>query len=145
MVTLTHAVEAYFITVAICGFFYVGLAINVIRNRNRAQVAIGHGDDYQLHIAIRAFGNFSEYTPITLILVGGNLALGAHMDVIFPACLLFLMARILHIFSLYHFEQTELPTVFYRLVAIGTNILVICFSSTILFLELMLNAYNPIF
>jgi uncharacterized membrane protein YecN with MAPEG domain len=46
------------------------LARNVIRGRYRAKVGLFDGGDEQLGRAIRIHGNFIEYVPIALILMG---------------------------------------------------------------------------
>ena len=46
------------------------LARNVIRGRYRAKVGLFDGSDEQLGRAIRIHGNFIEYVPIALILMG---------------------------------------------------------------------------
>ena len=46
------------------------LARNVIRGRLRAKVGLFDGGDEQLGRAIRIHGNFIEYVPIALILMG---------------------------------------------------------------------------
>lgn len=46
------------------------LAFNVIRGRYRAKVGLFDGGDERLGRAIRIHGNFIEYVPIALILMG---------------------------------------------------------------------------
>ncbi len=46
------------------------LARNVVRGRSRAKVGLFDGGDEQLGRAIRIHGNFIEYVPIALILMG---------------------------------------------------------------------------
>lgn len=46
------------------------LSINVIKQRRRAKVSVGDGGDDGLLRAIRVQGNFTEYAPISLILIG---------------------------------------------------------------------------
>ncbi|WP_440056152.1 MAPEG family protein [Pseudoalteromonas sp. T1lg65] len=60
----------------ITGFFaalltliYIKLSFDVIKLRKGNLIALGDGGNSQLQAAIRAHGNFSEYTPITLILL----------------------------------------------------------------------------
>ncbi len=49
---------------------YVKLAFNVISYREKNKVSLGSGGFSDLEKAIRAHGNFSEYVPIALILMG---------------------------------------------------------------------------
>jgi len=46
------------------------LSLNVIKQRKSARISVGDGGDDALLRAIRVQGNFVEYTPIALILVG---------------------------------------------------------------------------
>ena len=50
--------------------YYVRLAFAVIRLRRSNKVALGAGGVAELEGAIRAHGNFAEYVPLGLILLG---------------------------------------------------------------------------
>jgi len=50
--------------------YFVRLAITVIRLRRSNKVALGAGGVTELEGAIRAHGNFAEYVPLGLILLG---------------------------------------------------------------------------
>ena len=50
--------------------YFVRLAFNVIRLRRENKVALGAGGFSDLEGAIRAHGNFAEYVPLGLILLG---------------------------------------------------------------------------
>ncbi len=47
----------------------VVLSLLVVRERGRARVSLGDGGDAQLQKAIRAQGNFVEYTPLALLVI----------------------------------------------------------------------------
>ena len=49
---------------------YIKLALDVISLRGKNQISLGNGGIDDLEKAIRAHGNFSEYVPIGLILMG---------------------------------------------------------------------------
>ena len=51
-------------------FIYVKLAFAVIGSRRQNKVALGSGGKEDLERAIRAHGNFAEYVPLGLILLG---------------------------------------------------------------------------
>ncbi len=55
---------------ALLGLLAVTLSTIVMANRRRAGVTLGEGDDPRLRRAIRVFGNFTEYVPTALILIG---------------------------------------------------------------------------
>lgn len=54
---------------SLLGLILIFLSARVSRNRRRAKVSLGHGDDELLEKAARAQGNFIEYVPIALILL----------------------------------------------------------------------------
>ncbi|MCK7595287.1 MAPEG family protein [Pseudomarimonas salicorniae] len=54
---------------ALLGQLILALALNVIRHRRRAGVALGDGGDRQLMRAMRAHGNAIETVPVLLILM----------------------------------------------------------------------------
>jgi uncharacterized protein len=49
---------------------FVGMSLHVIRNRWRAGKSLGDGGDKGLRAAIRAHGNFAEYVPFSLVMMG---------------------------------------------------------------------------
>jgi len=55
---------------AVLGLLAAALTINVIANRVRAKVDIADGGVATLAQAIRAHGNFSEHTPLAILLIG---------------------------------------------------------------------------
>ena len=56
------------ISASFLGLFYIILAIRVVSLRRLYQVSVGSKGNKGLKMAIRAHGNFSEYTPLALIL-----------------------------------------------------------------------------
>ena len=54
---------------ALLSLLYVGLSINVIKNRLRFQQSLGVGREHKLERAVRAHGNFAEYVPLVLIMM----------------------------------------------------------------------------
>jgi uncharacterized membrane protein YecN with MAPEG domain len=55
---------------AILGLFALVLATLVIIRRARSGISILHGADTDLAVSIRRHGNFVEYVPLALILMG---------------------------------------------------------------------------
>lgn len=58
--------------------YFVNLAFAVIRLRRANKVALGAGGVTELEGAIRAHGNFAEYVPMGLLLLGLFEAQGVH-------------------------------------------------------------------
>ena len=50
-------------------FVFVSLSFRIILMRRKFKVGIGHGEQKELHRAIRVHGNFSEYVPLALFLM----------------------------------------------------------------------------
>ena len=51
------------------GLILLGLSGAVIKQRWRARIGVGHGDDDRLERWIRIHGNFAEYVPMALVLL----------------------------------------------------------------------------
>lgn len=62
----------------ILGFVGLLLASRVVQNRQRHRIALGDEGNEDLQRAMRVFGNFTEYVPMILLLVGFGEMLGAH-------------------------------------------------------------------
>lgn len=48
----------------------LALSIQVSRRRIKGKIGVGHGEDRALHLAVRTQGNFTEYVPLALLLIG---------------------------------------------------------------------------
>ena len=55
---------------ALLALLGVFLAIYVSNHRRRTHTGLGDGGDAGLQRAVRMFGNFAEYAPLALILIG---------------------------------------------------------------------------
>ncbi len=85
---------------AILGFLYLFLSRAVILNRMRAQAALGDKGDDGLLRAIRAHGNFAEYVPFMLILLGLLVAIQAPLWLIHGLAAIFTLGRLCHAYSI---------------------------------------------
>lgn len=92
---------------AILALIYLFLSVNVIRNRVRHGVALGDGDQSEVKQAIRAHGNFIEYTPFFLIMLLLLESLNAPHLLLLALGALFVLGRCLHAYSLCCVEQYE--------------------------------------
>ncbi len=84
---------------ALAAFFLIYLSFRVIAARRRARVAIGDGEDRTLQRRIRAHGNFAEYAPLALILMGLAEAQGAPLWTVHVLGLALLAGRALHAYG----------------------------------------------
>ena len=76
------------------------LSFRVIAQRREAQVELGHGESHQLLRRIRVHGNFVEYVPFALILIGLSESLKAPLGLIHVLGLTLLAARLIHAYGL---------------------------------------------
>ena len=56
-----------YLVTAILLFIFIALSINAAFTRRKSGLAVGEGDNETLLRAVRAHGNFAEYTPMFLI------------------------------------------------------------------------------
>lgn len=52
------------------GLLFLALSVWVISRRFKFRVSIGEGESPELRAAVRAHGNFAEYVPLVLLLLG---------------------------------------------------------------------------
>ena len=81
---------------ALSGLLLAWLALQAIKARRANKVKLGDGGNFELQSAIRAHGNFSEYMPITLILLFLLEYNGAPTLVIHAVGATFLVGRWIH-------------------------------------------------
>jgi len=72
------------------------LSVRVIRLRRKTRISVGHANSPDLERAMRVQGNFTEYTPIFLILLGLAEARGWPVSVLHLAGTVFLAGRLFH-------------------------------------------------
>jgi uncharacterized membrane protein YecN with MAPEG domain len=88
------------VTAALLGLVFVALSFNVVRLRAAKSIPVGDGNDPSLQLAIRMHANFSEYGPLTLILLGGIELFGAPHLLVLLLCLALIISRIAHPFGM---------------------------------------------
>ena len=80
--------------------FFVLLSIHVIRRRLANMVSLGDGGDVELSRRIRVHGNFAEYVPLGLILIGLSESLGTTPMLVHGLGLALLVGRMSHAWGL---------------------------------------------
>ena len=80
--------------------------MNAAMTRRRSGLAVGEKDNETLARAVRAHGNFSEYTPLFLISFVLLESVQASSDYLILAGFFFLLGRIFHAYSM--FSKKEL-------------------------------------
>jgi uncharacterized membrane protein YecN with MAPEG domain len=81
-------------------FFY--LSALVVKNRLSKNILLGDGGDHHFQQVIRAHGNFSEYTPIVIILLFIAEVNLSQSIVLHLAGIALLAGRFLHAFGMRH-------------------------------------------
>lgn len=82
---------------SILALLFIKLSFDVIRLRRKNKVAIGTGGVVELERAIRAHGNFAEYVPIGLFLIGALELNGAPLELVAPLGILLVVGRYFHV------------------------------------------------
>lgn len=85
---------------AILTLLYIVLAFRIIRLRWTARVGIGTGESMSLKAAVRVHGNFSEYVPLALILLGLIELQGGSPGLLYGLGGLLFVARVFHAIGL---------------------------------------------
>ena len=82
------------------GILFLYLSVLVIKVRFSKKISLGNGGDHHFQQVIRAHGNFSEYTPIVLILLFVAEVNLSHPIILHLAGTALLSGRFLHAFGL---------------------------------------------
>ncbi len=86
---------------SILALVFAGLTLPVVFQRRRNNVPYGDGDIPGLRSAIRAHGNFAEYVPLSIILLGLMELSGFDSLVIHTLFLALIMARTAHAVAMF--------------------------------------------
>lgn len=85
---------------AVYALMMVGLSLLVSLRRRKLWVVYGDGDDDTLRRRVRAHGNFIEYAPLALLLVGILEFRGSPNVIIGGLALCFFVSRLLHAYGM---------------------------------------------
>ncbi|BCT93033.1 hypothetical protein LYSCAS_20570 [Lysobacter caseinilyticus] len=85
----------------------LGLTAQVVRWRVRSRVGIGLGDNTDLARWVRVHGNFTEYVPLTLLLMALLELSGFPRQWLFAGGCTLLLGRVLHAFGLSRYQGTS--------------------------------------
>ena len=87
---------------AVLGLVAVFLSFHVIQMRGKTKVSLLDGDNNALKESIRRHGNFTEYVPLALILMGFAEAGGAPSPWLHATGGILLISRLIHPFGIKH-------------------------------------------
>jgi uncharacterized membrane protein YecN with MAPEG domain len=115
----------------VLALLYVALSFRVIAVRRSARVSLGSGGDPALERRIRAHGNFGEYVPFALILLGFMELQGRPAWLLHALCLVLILARLCHAYAVSR-EGVNRP---FRVSGIVGTVLVLVSSAVSLILR----------
>jgi uncharacterized protein len=96
---------------AILALILVVLSVMVIAMRAQTKIALYHGDNLRLAERIRKHGNFTEYVPMALILMGLAEAGGARPVLLHAAGVILVASRLIHPLGIHHDKADALPRI----------------------------------
>ena len=85
---------------AILGLIFVYLSVRVVKQRRSAKVSLGDGDNPSLRKAIAVHNNFSQYVPLTLLLIAFVELNHASIIITHGLCACLIIARVVHAYGL---------------------------------------------
>lgn len=93
---------------ALLAVLYLSMTYAVIRNRYRLELSLGDGGDHRMNRLIRGHGNFAEYAPLSLLLLGFAEIAGSGAVIIHLGGGLLLSGRLLHAYAMMLTEKNML-------------------------------------
>lgn len=93
------------VTASVLSIILIILSIKIVTLRKRYKISLGADGHEDLARAVRAHGNFAEYTPITLILILCAEANKANWVVLFILALFFILGRMFHAYAFIYNKQ----------------------------------------
>lgn len=88
------------LSAGLAGFINIWLAVRCGRTRMKSKVLHGDGGNVALQRRMRAHANFTEYTPVTLILIAALELTGHGGWLLAVPAAVFLIGRVLHAIGL---------------------------------------------
>jgi uncharacterized protein len=96
---------------SILALMLVVLSAMVIAARAKTKISIYHGENASLAVQIRRHGNFIEYVPMALIVMGLAEAGGASPLLLNSAGVILTASRLIHPFGLRHDKADTMPRI----------------------------------
>jgi hypothetical protein len=134
---MTIIITAFY--ASLLALLFIVLSFKTINLRKKHLVGVGDGGEKNLTKAIRVHGNFSEYTPLALILLGAYELNGASALMIHLLGASFFIARILHAIGLGKTVGTSKPR-FFGMVLTFLVLLILAILNISLFITIIMTA-----
>ena len=90
---------------AVAALIFVVLSFRTILLRRKLSIAIGTGNNQTLERAIGVHSNFSEYTPITLLLIYFFENQASSLILVHILCLTLIVGRLLHSYGVSQIDE----------------------------------------
>ena len=97
---------------AVLSFIFIFLSVRTLRLRRRLKIAVGDSGNLEMLRAVRAHGNFSEYVPLTLLLIYFVEQAQAHSWLVYALGGVLTLGRLSHSYGLSQLNETFFFRVF---------------------------------
>ena len=121
------------VTACVAALILIWLSFRVIGQRVKGEVLIGTGESEDLLFKVRTHGNFTEYVPLFLVLLGLVEGASGNATVLMAVAGIFIAARLLHILGM----GSEANLTFRQLGMVGTFLCIATLSLYGLYLGLI--------
>lgn len=110
-------------TASVLGLMYIVLMLRIVRMRFQNRISLGDGGNAEILKRIRAHGNFAEYVPLLLILMGLLEMAGTDKTWLSLAGVVLVLCRICHVIGIHR----QAPNFFRAVGTVGTTLLIMSF------------------
>jgi uncharacterized membrane protein YecN with MAPEG domain len=113
---------------ALFGFIFFALSVRTIRLRGKLRIGIGDADNPEMLRAMRVHANFSEYVPLSLLLIFMLESLGARVALVHSLCVILLLGRLVHAYGVsrpkenFRFRMAGMASTFTALVGASLSL-----------------------
>lgn len=90
---------------ALLALLFLVLSKRVIDTRRKARVPVGDGGNPELTRAIAVHNNFSQYVPLSLLLLAFMELQGAHVVLLHILCIMLLLGRLIHAYVVSQMQE----------------------------------------
>jgi uncharacterized membrane protein YecN with MAPEG domain len=127
-------IKIFSITLLLLTSLFLFLSRKIILLRRKNKISIGHNNTPEFENAIRAHGNFTEYTPLMLLEIFILTELHANLFIITFLCVMILCGRVSHALGLNHFELKKVPNYRPRIIGMSLTFCSLLLSAIVIFI-----------
>jgi uncharacterized membrane protein YecN with MAPEG domain len=126
-------IKIFSTTLFLLTLFFILLSRKIILLRQKNKVSIGHNNTQEFENAIRAHGNFIEYTPLALLEIFILTQQNANSLIIIFLCTTILCGRVSHALGLNYFELKKTPIYLPRIIGMSLTFFCLFISAALIF------------